>query len=85
MPARVVEPICRSRKLSCPYRSNRQMTALMSGRAGIYGFDTREGWTAGDVGGADAGGRRSRELIVEIRSATAAAKFHGQVDHRWRN
>jgi elongation factor G len=78
----LLEPIHQV-EIVLPSEATAKMNALMSGRRGqILGFDTREGWDGWDVVKVQMPESEIRDLIVEVRSATAGVgSFTFKFDH----
>jgi elongation factor G len=78
----LLEPIHQV-EIVLPSEATAKMNALMSGRRGqILGFDTREGWEGWDVVKVQMPESEIRDLIVEVRSATAGVgSFTFKFDH----
>ncbi|HWW48920.1 MAG TPA: elongation factor G [Xanthobacteraceae bacterium] len=69
----LLEPIFNV-EIFCPTDATAKVNAILSGRrAQITGFDTREDWNGWDVVRASMPEAEIRDLIVELRSATAGA------------
>jgi elongation factor G len=78
----LLEPIL-SVEVTCPSDATAKVNAIVSGRRGqLLGFDGREGWLGWDVVRALMPESEIRDLIVELRSATAGvASFTCRFDH----
>ncbi len=78
----LLEPI-HTVEIVCPTDATAKINAILSGRRGqILGFDTREGWSGWDVVRAMMPESEIRDLIIEIRSATAGVgSFTFKFDH----
>src|SRR6185436_5598138 len=70
-------------EIVCPTDATAKINAILSGRRGqILSFDTRENWFGWDTVRAMMPEAEIRDLIVELRSATAGAGgFTRQFDH----
>ncbi len=69
----LLEPIF-AIEIVCPTEATAKVNAILAGRrAQMLGFDTRDGWDGWDVVRATMPEAEIRDLIVEIRSATAGA------------
>jgi len=78
----LLEPI-HTVEIVCPTDATAKINAILSGRRGqILGFDTREGWPGWDNVRALMPESEIRDLIIEVRSATAGVgTFTFKFDH----